>query len=150
MKCPFCSTQDTKVIDSRIFNEGEQIKRRRECIKCQERFTTYEMPELSLPRVIKRDNRREAFNENKLRSGILRSLQKRNVSTSIIDKAIHTIKHMLRTCGDKEVSSKTIGDLVMRELRKIDEIAYVRFASVYQSFKDIAEFEHEISKIKGD
>lgn len=148
MKCPFCSTADTKVIDSRLFSEGEQIKRRRECINCQERFTTHELAELSFPRIIKRDGAREDFDEDKLKSGMLHALQKRFVSVDSIDKSLNLIKHELRTSGEKELSSQFLGELVMRELRKLDEVAYVRFASVYRRFKDIAEFKKEIENLK--
>ncbi len=147
MKCPFCGAADTKVTDSRLFSEGEQIKRRRECVSCQERFTTYELAELSFPRVIKRGDVREEFSEQKLKNGMLHALQKRSVSAESIERSINIIKHELRTSGEKEVKSSFIGELVMRELKKLDEVAYVRFASVYRRFKDIAEFKKEIDKI---
>jgi transcriptional repressor NrdR len=147
MKCPFCSTQDTKVIDSRLFHDGNQIKRRRECIHCQERFTTYEIAQLSLPRIIKRSGVREDFNEEKLRTGILSALQKRPVESEKVENILMEVKHALRVSGEKEVPAIFIGELVMRELRYLDEVAYVRFASVYRRFQDITEFTKEINSI---
>lgn len=149
MHCPFCGAQDTKVIDSRLSGDGDQIRRRRECLKmeCQERFTTYENVELTLPRVVKQDGSREMFSIDKLRSGFLHALQKRAVSTDLVEKSINKILHNLRTSGDREISSKIIGEWVMTELKDLDQVAYVRFASVYRSFKDLEAFRQEIDKL---
>ena len=126
MHCPFCSAEDTKVIDSRLVAEGGQVRRRRECLSCQERFTTYELAELLMPRVIKSDDTREPFDEGKLRSGLLRALEKRPVDMERIEEAISHIKHELRATGEREVTSRMIGEQVMRQLRELDEVAYVR------------------------
>lgn len=147
MYCPFCQAIDTKVIDSRLLREGNQTRRRRECPECKERFTTYETAELSLPRVIKRDGRRAPFSEEKLRSGIMRALEKRPVSVEKIENALERILHRSMTCGEKEIPSQQIGEMVMDELQQLDQVAYVRFASVYRSFEDINEFKKEISKL---
>ena len=147
MHCPFCAHPDTKVIDSRLVADGEQIRRRRECIQCGERFPTFETAELVMPRVIKQDGTREPFNEDKLRSGIQRALEKRPVSVEAIEAAITHIKQKLRATGEREVQSRNVGEWVMTELRQLDQVAYVRFASVYRSFKDLDEFRAEIEKI---
>ena len=147
MHCPFCNAIDTKVIDSRLVTEGNQVRRRRECISCSERFTTFETAELLMPRLIKQDGNREPFNEDKLRSGILKALEKRPVSTELVENSINQIKHELRATGEREVPSKLLGEKVMDELKKLDEVAYVRFASVYRSFKDLNEFREEIDRI---
>lgn len=147
MFCPFCSEQETKVIDSRLVSEGHQIRRRRECLACKERFTTFEVAELVLPRVIKRDGSREPFNEEKLRLGLQRALEKRPVSTENVEKAINQIKSSLRATGEREVESELVGNLIMDELKDLDKVAYVRFASVYRSFEDIREFGLEIAKL---
>ena len=147
MYCPFCNAGDTKVIDSRLIREGNQTRRRRECDHCQERFTTYETAELSLPRVIKRDGRRAPFSEEKLRGGMLRALEKRPVSVEQIETAIARIIRKSMTCGDREVPSPQIGEWVMEELHQLDQVAYVRFASVYRCFQDIDEFRREISRL---
>lgn len=149
MYCPFCGAEDTKVIDSRLVAEGSQVRRRRECLSCRERFTTYEVAELLMPRVIKRDGTREPFDENKLRSGLQRALEKRPVSVEAVEAAITAIKHRLQTAGEREVPSRTIGELVMEELRHLDQVAYVRFASVYRSFQDISEFRAELDRLEG-
>lgn len=148
MYCPFCNANDTKVTDSRLIRESNQVRRRRECLLCKERFTTYEAPELTMPRIIKRDGRRDAFNENKLRAGILRALEKRPVSLDQVDNAITHIIHKARASGEREIASAEMGEWVMAELRSIDEVAYVRFASVYRSFQDIKEFRDEISRLE--
>lgn len=148
MKCPFCSDLDTRVIDSRLVGEGNQVRRRRECNKCSERFTTYESAELNFPRIIKSDGRREPFKEEKLRGGILRALEKRPVETERIDIAVSNIMHKLRASGDREVASMTIGNWVMEQLRAIDQVAYVRFASVYRSFEDVRAFLDEIERLE--
>ncbi|MEN9465822.1 MAG: hypothetical protein RL217_2003 [Pseudomonadota bacterium] len=147
MHCPFCAHPDTKVIDSRLVADGEQIRRRRECISCGERFTTFESAELVMPRIIKQSGTREPFDENKLLSGIQRALEKRPVSIEDIDAAMTRIKQKLRATGEREVPSRTLGEWVMDELRQLDEVAYVRFASVYRSFKDLDEFRAEIERV---
>ncbi|MEQ8288934.1 MAG: transcriptional regulator NrdR [Gammaproteobacteria bacterium] len=148
MRCPFCSDPDTRVIDSRLVGEGNQIRRRRECNKCSERFTTYESAELNFPRIIKSDGRREPFKEEKLRGGIQRALEKRPVETERIDIAVSNIMHNLRATGDREIESMTIGNWVMEQLRAIDQVAYVRFASVYRSFEDVRAFLDEIERLE--
>jgi len=146
--CPFCNHGDTKVIDSRLAGEGRQVRRRRECLSCAERFTTYELPELVLPAVNKRDSRREPFDEQKLRAGMISALRKRPVPAEAIEEAIERILHRLQTLGEREIESSFIGDLVMEELHALDEVAYVRFASIYRSFQDITEFQDEIDRLK--
>ncbi|MES2626469.1 MAG: transcriptional regulator NrdR [Pseudomonadota bacterium] len=148
MHCPFCNALDTKVIDSRLVAEGNQVRRRRECVTCEERFTTFESAELLMPRLIKQNGQREPFNEDKLRSGMLKALEKRPVSLEKVDEAISRINHFLRASGEREIPSNTVGEKVMEELRKLDEVAYVRFASVYRSFKDLNEFRNEIDRIQ--
>lgn len=148
MHCPFCSADDTKVTDSRLVGEGKQVRRRRECIICSERFTTYEVAELTMPHVIKRNNARQPFNEEKLRRGIQHSLQKRPVSAEQFEEAVQHITHKLRTTGEKEVNSNVIGEMVMEELRNLDKVAYVRFASVYRSFQDVNAFSEEVKKLQ--
>lgn len=147
MHCPFCNTPDTRVIDSRLAAEGGQVRRRRECIQCNERFTTFETPELSLPRIIKRDGRRSPFDEEKLRAGLVKALEKRPVSTEQVEQAIVRLTHRLRASGEREISSQLLGEWVMEELRALDEVAYVRFASVYRRFQDIQAFDDEIKKL---
>lgn len=147
MHCPFCSAEDTKVIDSRLVSEGDQVRRRRECLSCHERFTTYELAELMMPRVIKTDGTREPFDDAKLRAGLQRSLEKRPVSIESIESAISRIKHKLQSSGERELPSRTIGEKVMEELRQLDQVAYVRFASVYRSFQDVEEFRREIDSL---
>ncbi len=146
MYCPFCSALDTKVIDSRLIREGNQIRRRRECPDCKERFTTYEVAELTLPRIIKRDGRRAPFSEEKLRAGVLRALEKRPVSVEQVETAIARIVRKGMTAGEREIPSSQIGEWVMEELYQLDPVAYVRFASVYRCF-DIDEFHREISRL---
>ncbi len=150
MYCPFCSTHDTRVIDSRLSNEGDQVRRRRECIACKERFTTYESAELSLPRIVKTNGSRELFNENKLRAGMLRALEKRPVSSDLIEAAVNRIKKQLFGMGDRDVNSRVIGESVMQALRGLDDVAYVRFASVYRSFQDVNEFREVIETLEDD
>ena len=147
MFCPFCSAQETKVIDSRLVAEGHQVRRRRECAMCHERFTTFESAELVMPRVIKRDGSREPFNEDKLRAGLQRALEKRPVSTEQIEEVVNVIKSQLRATGEREISSHLIGECIMESLKKLDKVAYVRFASVYRSFEDIREFGEEIARL---
>jgi transcriptional repressor NrdR len=148
MHCPFCNSTDTKVIDSRLAGEGRQVRRRRECTACGERFTTFELPALVMPHVTKRDGRREPFDQSKLRSGIAAALQKRPVPGDAIEAMLDRISHRLQTVGEREVDSAFIGDLVMEELRELDEVAYVRFASIYRSFQDITEFQDEIQRLR--
>ena len=148
MHCPFCSNIDTKVIDSRLAGEGRQVRRRRECMSCAERFTTFESPELVMPAVTKRDHRREPFDEHKLRDGMLSALRKRPVAAEAIEAAVDRILHRLQTIGEREIESEFLGDLVMEELHALDEVAYVRFASIYRSFQDITEFQDEIDRLK--
>ena len=147
MYCPFCSAHDTKVIDSRLVAEGEQVRRRRECLACGERFTTFETAELVLPRLIKQDGSRQPFDEDKLRAGMQRALEKRPVSVERLEAAIVHVKQQLRATGEREVKSRVVGERVMDELRKLDEIAYIRFASVYRRFQDISEFRDEIERL---
>lgn len=148
MQCPFCRVDDTKVIDSRLGGEGDQVRRRRECISCSERFTTYETIELSLTRVLKRDGSCVQFREEKLRSGILRALEKRPVRAEQVDAAMSRLLKRLRALGEREIETKVLGEWVMTELRALDEVAYVRFASVYRRFQDIDEFQTEIDRLK--
>lgn len=148
MQCPFCRVDETKVIDSRLVGEGDQVRRRRECISCEERFTTYETIELSLPRVLKRDGSCVQFREEKLRAGILRALEKRPVRTEQVDAAVNRLLKRLRASGEREIETHVLGEWVMVELRGLDEIAYVRFASVYRCFQDIDEFQAEIARLK--
>jgi transcriptional repressor NrdR len=148
MHCPFCSHEETKVIDSRLAGEGRQIRRRRQCLDCNERFTTFETAELVMPRLIKSDNSRQPFDESKIRNSMVRSLEKRPVSADDFEQAIGRLIHKLRTMGEREVPSRLIGEMVMEELRELDEVAYVRFASVYRSFQDITEFQDEIKRLQ--
>jgi len=148
MRCPFCTAQDTRVIDSRLANDGDQVRRRRECGACKERFTTYEATEFNLPRVVKRDGLREPFNENKLRSGILRALEKRPVSSDQIEAAVTSIKKRIMVSGDREIAALEIGEQVMQELSGLDHVAFVRFASVYRSFQDVSEFTDMIADLQ--
>ncbi len=148
MYCPFCHTQETKVIDSRLVSEGNQVRRRRECIQCAERFTTYETAELVMPLIIKRDGRRKPYDEEKLRAGLARALEKRPVSVESQEAAIGRLKQQLRAGGEREVSSQAVGEMVMRELRELDDVAFVRFASVYRRFQDVNEFNEEIKRLQ--
>lgn len=147
MHCPFCGAEDTKVIDSRLVTGGDQVRRRRECLTCMERFTTFETAELLMPRIVKRDGSREPFNEDKLRAGLQRALEKRPVSVEAVEAAINRVKHALRSQGEREVSARHLGEQVMRVLRELDEVAYVRFASVYRDFQDVSEFQEEIERL---
>ncbi len=148
MHCPFCGHEETKVIDSRLAGEGRQIRRRRQCLACNERFTTFETAELVMPRLIKNDSSRQPFDENKLRSSMVRALEKRPVPSDKLEQAIGHLIHKLRTMGEREVPSRLVGELVMEELRALDEVAYVRFASVYRRFQDVNEFEDEIKRLQ--
>ncbi|MGL6025837.1 MAG: transcriptional regulator NrdR [Vibrio sp.] len=148
MHCPFCSENDTKVIDSRLVADGHQVRRRRQCLACSERFTTFESAELVMPRVIKTNGNREPFDEDKMIGGLQRALEKRPVSADAVELAISTIKSKLRAIGEREVPSKLIGNLVMEQLKVLDKVAYIRFASVYRSFEDVREFGEEIAKLQ--
>lgn len=150
MYCPFCQHEDTRVIDSRVSEDGSTIRRRRECEQCQERFNTFETAELKLPTLVKSDGRREAFDDRKLRTGFERALQKRPVSGEQIDAAVRGVIHALRMTGERELSSRRIGVFVMDELKKLDQVAYVRFASVYRRFEDVADFREEIERLERD
>ena len=147
MHCPFCRSSDTKVIDSRLVSDGHQVRRRRECIGCQERFTTFEQAELVMPRIIKTTGSREPVDEDKLRNGMSRALERRPVSVERIENSIHQIKSHLRATGEREILSTLLGNLVMDELKALDKVAYIRFASVYRDFEDVAEFGLEIAKL---
>ena len=148
MFCPFCSHEETKVIDSRLAADGRQVRRRRQCLDCNERFTTFESPELVMPRLIKSDNSRQPFDEMKLRAGMVRALEKRPVPAEDLEQAIGRVVHKLRTMGEREVPARFVGELAMEELRRLDEVAYVRFASVYRSFQDVTEFQDEIRRLQ--
>lgn len=144
----FCSENDTKVIDSRLVADGHQVRRRRQCLACSERFTTFETAELVMPKVIKSNGNREPFDEDKMVGGIQRALEKRPVSADAIELAISMIKSQLRATGEREVPSEMIGNLVMDQLKELDKVAYIRFASVYRSFEDIREFGEEIARLE--
>lgn len=148
MRCPFCNAPDTKVIDSRLANEGDSVRRRRECLTCSERFTTFETAELVMPRIVKSDGSRAPFDDHKLLQGMLKALEKRPVSLETIEKAVNHIKYNLRATGDREVVASRLGEWVMDELKKLDQVAYVRFASVYRSFQDLDEFRQEIERLE--
>lgn len=148
MHCPFCSENDTKVIDSRLVADGHQVRRRRQCLACSERFTTFESAELVMPKVVKSNGNREPFDEDKMVGGLQRALEKRPVSADSVDVAISMIKSRLRATGEREVPSEMIGNLVMEQLKDLDKVAYIRFASVYRSFEDIKEFGEEIAKLE--
>ena len=148
MYCPFCGHEETKVIDSRLAGEGRQIRRRRQCLYCNERFTTFESAELVMPRLVKTDNSRQPFDESKLRNSMVRALEKRPVPSDDFEQAIGRLIHKLRTMGEREVPSRLIGEMVMEELRELDEVAYVRFASVYRSFQDVTEFQDEVRRLQ--
>ncbi len=148
MHCPFCGTPDTRVVDSRLLAEGDKVRRRRECLRCNARFTTYEVAELLMPPVVKRDGRREPFQEEKLRTGLMRALEKRPVSAERIDDIILRVKNQIRASGERELSSQQIGEWVMIELRRVDPVAYVRFASVYRSFEDVNAFREEVERLQ--
>ena len=150
MFCPFCGADDTKVIDSRLVAEGGQVRRRRECVACRERFTTYEAAELVMPRVIKQDGSREPFDEDKLRAGLQRALEKRPVAVEAVESALVQIKNRLRATGERELDSRVLGELVMEALKRLDQVAYVRFASVYRSFEDLSEFRDAIASLEAD
>ncbi len=147
MKCPFCSEEDTQVIDSRVSEQGNSIRRRRRCNACEKRFTTYEHIELTLPQVVKQDGKREEFNREKLLHSLTRALHKRPVPVEFIDQAVETIVTKILANGDREVYSRDLGENVMHELKKLDKVAYIRFASVYRSFSDVEDFNNAIKDL---
>ncbi|MCB1628029.1 MAG: transcriptional repressor NrdR [Xanthomonadales bacterium] len=150
MRCPFCGHEDSRVIDTRVTEDGLQVRRRRECPECAARFSTFESAELKLPPIIKRDGRREPFAEQKLRGGLERACEKRAVSLDQIDRIIDIVVRKLRTSGEREVPAKQLGDWVMLELKNVDQVAYVRFASVYRRFEDVQAFREEIERLERD
>ncbi len=150
MHCPFCANPDTKVIDSRLVADGSQVRRRRECLSCEERYTTFEAAELVMPKVVKSDGTREPFNEDKLRAGLTKAVEKRPVGVEALEAAINKILSYLRALGEREVSTQVIGEQVMSALKGLDKVAYVRFASVYRDFKDVQAFREEIDKLESD
>ncbi len=150
MRCPFCFAEDTKVIDSRLADDGESVRRRRECQSCFERCTTYERAELRLPQVIKSDGTREPFSEDKLRTGLRRALEKRPVKAESVESVLGRIRHKLIASGERELPSREIGEWVMEELKELDQVAYVRYASVYRSFQDLETFSEEIEKLQNE
>ncbi len=147
MRCPFCQHMEDRVIDSRLTKDGDMIRRRRECANCQRRFTTYERVEETLPLVVKKDGRREAFDRSKILSGLQKACEKRPISVTVLEKLIDRIEQRLQDSGEREVHSREIGEQIMEELQKLDEIAYVRFASVYRSFRDVNEFMNEVKEL---
>ncbi len=148
MKCPFCKSDDTQVIDSRVSDDGESIRRRRRCAHCNKRFTTYETVELRMPQVVKQDGSRADFDLDKLRTGFMRALHKRPVPTQLVDEAIATITQDVLSLGEREIESRRIGEMVMRELRRLDQVAYIRFASVYKSFQGVDDFQDAIKEVQ--
>ena len=150
MKCPFCKCSDTQVIDSRVSEDGESIRRRRRCTKCSKRFTTYETIELRMPQVVKQDGSRAEFDLEKLRTGFMRALHKRPVPTQLVDEAIATITQDVLALGEREIDSRRLGEMVMRELKRLDQVAYIRFASVYRNFREAKDFGEFVGKIAAD
>ena len=147
MKCPFCGADDTQVVDSRVSEEGERIRRRRRCPACDKRFTTYETVELRIPQVVKTNGTREEYDEEKLRTGFMRALHKRPVPTEYVDAAVERITQKLLSLGEREIASRRVGEMVMRELYKLDKVAYIRFASVYKDFQDVADFRDVLKEV---
>jgi len=147
LRCPFCQHMDDRVIDSRLSKEGDMIRRRRECSHCQRRFTTYERVEETLPLVIKKDGRRELFDRGKILSGLHKACEKRPISVDVLEKLVERIEQRLQEAGEREVHSREIGEQIMQQLQNLDEVAYVRFASVYRSFKDVNEFMNEVKEL---
>jgi transcriptional repressor NrdR len=148
MKCPFCNSPDTQVIDSRVSDEGDSIRRRRKCADCSKRFTTYETVELRMPQVVKQDGSRTDFDLDKLRTGFMRALHKRPVPTQLVDEALGTITQDILSLGQREIDSRRVGEMVMRELHKLDQVAYIRFASVYKSFEGVDDFQDAIKEVQ--
>ena len=147
MKCPFCKSDDTQVIDSRVSEDGESIRRRRRCAHCNKRFTTYETVELRMPQVVKQDGSRTEFDLGKLRTSFMRALHKRPVPTQMVDEAVATITQEVLSLGEREIPSRRIGEMVMRELHRLDQVAYIRFASVYRQFRDVESFQEELATL---
>lgn len=147
MHCPFCSEPDTRVIDSRLSSDGDQVRRRRECVACSERFTTYESAELNMPRIVKSDGSRVPYSDEKMRAGVMRALEKRPVDTEQVEEALNRVKHKLMSAGVREVVSSSLGNWVMEELLAMDHVAYIRFASVYLDFSDINAFREAIERL---
>lgn len=148
MKCPFCAAPETTVVDTRINDEGDLVRRRRRCLTCDKRFTTYERAEIRLPQVVKKNGSRAEFNRDKLRASLELALRKRPVSTDAVDAAIGDIEEKLLALGEREVTSQQVGELVMRELKRLDKVAYIRFASVYRNFEDVSAFSRAIKEVK--
>ena len=148
MKCPFCKSDETQVIDSRVSDDGDSIRRRRKCVTCSKRFTTYETVELRMPQVVKQDGSRAEFDMAKLRTSFMRALHKRPVPTPLVDEAILAITQELLALGERELPSRRVGEMVMKELYKLDDVAYIRFASVYKSFQDIDDFQDAIKEVR--
>ncbi|SDY71680.1 transcriptional repressor NrdR [Collimonas sp. OK242] len=149
MKCPFCQHEETQVLDTRVSEEGDAIRRRRRCMQCDKRFTTFERIELAMPVIVKKNGSRTDFDPLKLRASLMLALRKRPVSVEALDEALQRIKEKLLSSGEREVLSGHVGELVMRELKRLDKIAYIRFASVYKSFEDVAEFQNMIEEFSG-
>jgi len=150
MYCPFCRAEETKVTDSRLVADGVEVRRRRQCLLCHERFTTFEVAELIMPLIVKRDGRREAFSIENLRAGMLRALEKRPVSVDSLEEAIVAIMQKIRHNGEREVDSQKIGEWVMEQLYRLDRVAYIRFASVYKRFEDVSDFRQTIDQMKNE
>ena len=148
MRCPFCGAIDTRVVDSRLVGDSDQVRRRRECTECEERFSTYETAELNLPRIVKSRGNREPFSDVKLQAGFQKSLEKRPVSVELIDAAVARVKHQCLVAGEREIDARRIGEWVMEELKQLDEVAYIRFASVYRQFEDAAAFREAIETLE--
>jgi len=148
MRCPFCGAIETRVVDSRLVGDSDQVRRRRECTECEERFTTYESAELNLPRIIKSRGNREPFSETKLQAGFQKALEKRPVSVEAIDDSVSRVKHRCLVAGDREIDARQVGEWVMEELQLLDEVAYIRFASVYRQFEDAAAFREAIDTLE--
>ncbi len=150
MRCPFCQNDDTRVVDSRLAEDRDAVRRRRACEACGERFSTLEEANLKLPYIVKTNGDREHYDESKLARGLERALEKRPVDSEEIEHILHRIKHKLLTCGEREINARDIGELVMNELREVDQVAYVRFASVYRSFQDVDAFSNEIKRLQAE
>jgi transcriptional repressor NrdR len=148
MKCPFCKGPDTQVVDTRENDEGDSIRRRRRCLSCEKRFTTFETVELRMPQVVKQNGMRSEFDDKKLRTSFTRALHKRPVPTELVDVAIHNVTHKVFALGEREVGSREIGEMVMKELLKLDKVAYIRFASVYKSFQDVGDFTEAVEEVR--
>jgi transcriptional repressor NrdR len=148
MHCPFCKHPDTQVVDSRVSEEGDSIRRRRRCLACDKRFTTYEMVELRMPQMVKSNGYREEFSEDKLRTGFMRALHKRPVPANLVEDAVVRIKNRLLALGEREVDSRRLGEMVMKELYRLDKVAYIRFASVYKDFQDVDDFRDAIKEVQ--